>query len=116
MVGKRWSFSTQKRNEAKNAFEKDFYNLLNNAFYGKTMENMRNCLKLQFNEKYEYTKIIKQRSKLTFNGIHLSYESCDSYSFEQNEIKMDTLFYLEFAVLELSKFHMYETYYYKLRP
>ena len=32
------SFITQKRNKAKNDFEKDLYNLLNNAFYGKTMK------------------------------------------------------------------------------
>ena len=44
------------------------------------------------------------------------YENFDSYTFKQNEILMDNLLYLGFSVLELSKLHMYETYYDKLQP
>ena len=110
------NFNTQKRNKAKNDFEKDFYKLLNNAFYGKTMENVRNRLGLNFFKKDEYKKIIKYQSKLTFNGIHKTYENCDSYVFRKNEVLMDEPIYLGFAVLELSKLHMYETYYDKLQP
>ena len=44
-------FNTQKRNKAKNNFEKHFFKLLNNAFYGKTMENIRNRLRLEFIKK-----------------------------------------------------------------
>ena len=83
------SFNTQKRNKAKKDFEKDFYKLLNNAFYGKTMENVHNRLKIKFIKKDDYREIIKQQSKLTFNGIHKSYENCDSYTFKQNEVLMN---------------------------
>ena len=110
------NFNTQKRNHAANDFEKDFYKLLNNAFYGKTMENVRNRLKINFVKKYDYREIIKQQSKLTFNGIHQSYENCDSYTFKQSEVLTDKPIYLGFSVLELSKLLMYETYYDKLQP
>ena len=110
------NFNTQKRNQAVNDFEKDFYKLLKNAFYGKTMENVRNRLKIKFIKKDNHRKIIEYQSKLTFNGIHKSYENCDSYTIKQNEVLMDKPIYLGFCVLELSKLLMYETYYDILQP
>ena len=87
-----------------------------NSFYGKTMENIRNRCEIEFIEKDHIEKIVKQQSKLTFNGIHKPYENYVSYTFKQNEILMDKPIYLGFSVLELSKLHMYETYYDKLQP
>ena len=52
---------------------------------------------------------MKQQSKLTFIGIHKSYENCDSYTFKRNEVLMDKPIYLGIAILDLSKLHMYET-------
>ena len=109
------NFTTQKRNQTVNDFEKDFYKSLNNAFYGKTMENVRNRLKIKFVKKNISREILRQQSMLTFNGIHKSYENCDSYTFKQNEFLMDKPIYLGFSVLELSKLLMYETYYDKLQ-
>ena len=110
------SFNTQKRNKAKNDFEKDFFKLLVNAAFGKFLEIVRNRLELELIEKDNVKKIINQQSKLTFNGIHKSSENCDSYSFKQNQVVMDKAIYVGFAILELSKLHMYETYYDKLQP
>ena len=80
------------------------------------MENVRNRLKIKFVRKDDYREIIKQQSKLTFNGIHKSFENCDSYTFKQNEVLMDKPIYLGFTVLESSKLLMYETYYDILQP
>ena len=103
------NYNTQKRNQAANDFEKDFYKILKNAFYGKTMENVRNRLKIKFVKKDDYREKIKQRFKLTFNGIHKSYENCYSYTIKQIDVLMDKPIYLRFSVLELSKLVMYET-------
>ena len=110
------NFITQKRNKAKFDFEKDFYNLLNNAFYGICLECVRNRLKIESIKRDDTDKTIKQQSKLTFNGIHKSYEFYDSYTFKQNEVLMDKPTYLGTSVLKLSKLLMYETYYHKLQP
>ena len=109
-------FNTQKRNQAVNDFEKDFYKLLNNAFYGKTMENVRNRSKIEIIKRDDYDKILKYQKQLTFNGIYASFDNCDSYLLKEREILMDKPIYLGFAILELSKLHMYETYYDILQP
>ena len=113
-------YNTQKRNKTNDDFEKDFYKLLNNAFYGKTMENVRNRIRVEFLKNNENEKIVKWQSKLSFNGIHKSYTLGDvgysSFTFKQTEVLMDKPIYLGFAVLDLSKLLMYETYYEKLQP
>ena len=110
------SFNTQKRNRAKFDFEKDFFKLLVYAAFGKFLENVRNRLEIELIKKNNVKKIINQQSKLTFNGIHKSYENCDSYTFKQNQVVMDKAIYVGFAILELSKLRMYETYYDTLQP
>ena len=46
-------FDTQKRNKARNGFEKDFYEILVNAVFSKVLEDIRNRLTIEFVNKYE---------------------------------------------------------------
>ena len=55
------SFNTQKRNKAKNDFEKEFFKLLVNAAFGKFSENVRNRLDIEFIKKQDYKKIFIQQ-------------------------------------------------------
>ena len=108
------SFITQKRNLAANGFEKDFNKVLDNAFCGKTMENVRKRVKLKSFGKDDKQEITQQQSELTFKAIHKSYTNYDTYTFKQIEIFMPEEIFSGFAILELSKFLMYETHYDKL--
>ena len=96
--------------------KKTSLNLVNNAFYGKTMENVRNRCEIEIIKRDDYNKILRWQRKLTFNGICKSFGNCDSYLEKEHEILLDKPTYLGFAILELSKLHMYETYYDSLQP
>ena len=95
---------------------KDFFKLLVNAAFGKFLENVRNRLELELIKKDDLKKIIKRQSKLTFTGIHKSHENCDSYNSKKNEVVMDKAIYAGFTIFEMSKLHMYKTYYDILKP
>ena len=73
-------------------------------------------MRIKFIKNDNYREIINHQSKLTFNGIHQSYDIYDSYKFKQNEVLMDKPIYLGFSVLKLSKLLMYETYYDNIQP
>ena len=110
------SLNTQKRIAPISKFEKDFQKLRNNAFYGKTRGNVRNRLKNKFTQKDNDEEIIKQQSKLNFNGAHKPYTNNGSYTLKQNEVLMNKPTYLGVAVVELSFLLIYETYYDNIQP
>ena len=75
--------NTQKRTKAKTNFEKDLYKLMNNAFFGKTMENVRERVNLEFIDHSQIQQIIKRQSKLSFKGIMDHYSKFNVYKFDK---------------------------------
>ena len=108
--------NTQKRTKAKTNFEKDLYKLMNNAFFGKTMENVRERVNLEIIPHTNINRIIKRQSKSSFKGLNMQYSTFSLYKFDKEKTVFDKPIYLGFSVLELSKLLMYEFYYHKLQP
>ena len=106
--------NTKLRKEAKNDFEKDFFKLMNNSVFGKTMENVRN---------HRDIKIVttnKQRKKFASepNYHTTKYISKDLLIMEMKkvEVKMNKPVYLGQAILDISKTLMYEFWYHYIKP
>ena len=108
--------NTQKRTKAKTNFEKDLFKLLNNAFFGKTMENVRERVNLDIIPHTNIDEIMKRQSKLSFKGINMHYSTFSLYKFDKEKTVFDKPIYLGFSVLELSRLLKYEFYYHKLQP
>ena len=89
---------------------------MNNAFFEKTMENVRDRTNLEFIDHSQTGQIIKRQSKISFKGIVDHYSKFSVYKFDKEKTVFDKLIYLGFTVLELSKLLMYEFYYNKLQP
>ena len=106
--------NTDLRKDARNDFEKDLFKLMNNAVFGKTMENVRN---------HKDIKIVassKRRSILASEPNYHStkYISKDLLIMEMNkvEVKMNKPIYLGQAILDISKTLMYEFWYDYIKP
>ena len=86
-------FNTQKRKEATNEADKNHFKLLNNAVYGKTMENMK-----------KRTKIRVVKSSKDF----IKYTSRSTCAIHERQIllTLNKPIYVGFTVLELSKWEM----------
>ena len=98
--------NTELRKIAKNDFEKDFFKLMNNAIFGKTMENIR---------KHKDIKLVttdKKRSKLVsepnYHTINCISENLSIIKMRRTKAKRNKPIYLGLSILEISKLLMHE--------
>ena len=66
--------NTELRKKAKNDFEKDFFKLMNNAVFGKTMENVRKHrdIKLVTTDKRR-NQLVSEPNYYTINAFQKTY-------------------------------------------
>ena len=104
--------NTKLKKEAKNEFEKDFFKLMNNSVFGKTMENVRKHrdIKLVTTEK----RRIKLVSEPNYHTGKLSMkfsENLLAIEMKKTSVKMNKPLYLGMSILDISKTVMYEYWY-----
>ena len=102
-------FNTDKRKNAANSFEKDFFKLMNNSVFGKTMENLRKRISAKLvNNSKDYVRCISK-------SIFISQKIFSKHFVAIHEIKpvliLNKRIYIGFSILDLSKLLMYEFHY-----
>ena len=106
--------NTKLRTEAKNEFKKEFFKLMNNSVFGKTMENVR---------KHRDIKLVttdEKRNKLVsepnyHTTKHFS-ENLLAIEMKKTKVKMNKPVYLGMSILDISKTLMYEFWYDYIKP
>ena len=102
-------FNTDKRKQARNDFEKDFYKLMNNSVFGKTMENLRKRVKIELvnNQK----RAMKLSVKPSFQGFRIFNEDLVGVNMKIEKLYLNRPIYVGFSILDMSKTLMYDFHY-----
>ena len=102
-------FNTQKRTQAKNSFEKDFFKLMNNAIYGKTMENLRKRVDVRLIT--DDKKLLKMTSKPTYVSSKIFNKNLVAVHKIKETLTLNRPAYLGMCILDISKTLMYDFHY-----
>ena len=102
-------FNTEKRMNATNDFEKDFFKLMINSVYGKTMENLQKRINVRLvNKAEDFLKYTSKPTYITHKIFSKNYAAV-------HEIKpvliLNKPIYAGFTLLDLSKWKMYDVHY-----
>ena len=104
--------NTAFRAKAENDFEKDFFKLMNNAVFGKTMENLRKRQRVDLVQPQTHPKKYeKLTSNASFKSRRIITENLVAIHRRKTEVKLNRPTYVGMCVLDLSKLCMYQFYY-----
>ena len=102
------------RTQAKNDFEKDFFKLMNNSVFGKTIENIRNRVNVKLVNTGDQFK--KLTSKPNYDRRKIFNENLVSVHMKKTSLTMNKPVYLGMSILDLSKTVMYDFHYRYIKP
>ena len=101
--------NTDLRTAAKNEFEKDFFKLMNNSIFGKTMENIRNRVNIKLvNDKKRAEKL---SAKPNFKHCNIFSENLVAINAKKTKLVFNKPVYLGICILDKSKTLMYDFHY-----
>ena len=103
-------FNTDMRTKSKNDFEKDLYKLMNNAVFGKTMENVRGRVNITLHSNNEELKN-KHVSKPQFKTSKTFGENLMATQSLVPKVILNKPIAVGASILDLSKLHMYKFHY-----
>ena len=109
-------YNTERGRKAESEFEKHFYKLMTNSFYGETMENTRNRSRLDLVDKSDTHRILNRQSECSFDEKIAQYEKFNTDSFNKESIHVTKPIFVGFCVFELSKLLMYDWFYDQMQP
>ena len=108
------NMNAEKRAEMTNKFDADFYKLSVNSLFGKTIENPKKRMKVKLC--HTKSELEKRVGHYSFKRSRIINRNLVGVEMKNSLVRMNKPFYVGNAVLELSKFHMYNFHYNVMKP
>ena len=106
--------NTELRKDADNDFEKDFFKLMNNSVFGKTIENIRKRQNVSIVDKRKTA--LNLAKKPNFERVTIFDKNLIAVHMQKTKICFDKPVYVGQAILDLSKKLMFEFHYDYIKP
>ena len=106
--------NTELRKGAKNEFEKDFFKLMNNSVFGKTIENLRKRQSIKLVDSRKAA--LKEIKKPNFERATIFDKKLVALHMQKTEIYFNKPVYVGQAILDLSKTLMFDFHYNYIKP
>ena len=106
---KRQDLNTSLRAKASNDFEKDFFKLMNNSCFGKTMENIEKRVDIRLVT--DETKALNLAARPNYESRTIFDENLVAVHMKRTKLLYNKPIYVGMCILDLSKTRMYDFHY-----